>query len=216
MKRTLFALALFAIGMAGRAQISHEGTQFSAADVAKANTAASAAGMAQMDKDIVTLCNLARLDGTRFWNSFAAPYLGGTSNANTVSLKADLAAVKGLPMLQVDASLQKAAAYHAADLGATGETGHKSSDGTTFPDRVRSYYEGGYIAENCAYGCETALEVVMQLLVDEGVPSLGHRKNILNPQIVAIGVATRQHLEWRCITVQDFGDRLNTPQPTAE
>lgn len=197
-------------------QVSHEGTQFSAADMAKANTAAKAAGMTQMDKNVIMLCNLARLDGTKFWNSYVEPNLDGKNNANTTSLKADLAKVKDLPMFQVDASLQKASAFHANDMGVTGGTGHNSSDGTSFANRVRSYYSDYNFAENCSYGCETALEVVLQLLIDKGTPSLGHRKNILNPRLIAIGVTTSKHTKWKTNTVQDFGGSLITPQPLAE
>lgn len=195
------------------AQFNFANTGFTAEEVAKANTAAKAAGMTQMDKDIVALCNLARLDGKRFWNSIAAPYLNGQTSTYIVSLKADLFAISDLPMLQVEASLQKAATFHATNMGNSGEAGHDSPDGTKWNDRVTSFYKSSYVAENCAYGNDSAIGVVMQLLVDENIETLGHRKNILNPAYKAIGVATKPHIEYDFNTVQDFGDKVVTHQP---
>ncbi|MBQ2096650.1 MAG: hypothetical protein II480_00625, partial [Bacteroidales bacterium] len=59
-------------------------------------------------------------------------------------------------------------------------------------------------------GMGTAIGVVMQLLVDDGLSSLGHRKNILGTKYVAIGVKTTTHRQWRTVTVQDFGDKVIT------
>lgn len=193
------------------AQFYFANTEFTAEEVMKVNTAANATGMSQMDKDIVALCNLARLDGKRFWNSIAVPYLNGKTNAYIVSLKADISAISNLPMLHVDASLQKAATFHATNMGNSGSVGHDSPDGTEWDVRIKSFYNRYFFAENCAYGNDSAIAVVMQLLVDEGTESLGHRKNILNPSFKAIGVATKPHIKWNYNTVQDFGDEVVTP-----
>lgn len=60
---------------------------------------------------------------------------------------------------------------------------HMGSDGTWPLDRMRK--EAGWIRdgnENIARGKGEPRDIVLQLLIDSGVPSRGHRKNILNPE----------------------------------
>ena len=183
-------------------------TEFTAEEIAKANTAADVKSMTQMEKDIVFYCNLARLDGTKFWETYHAEYITSNS-ANVVSLEEDLRTIKDLPMLVPEKSLMAAAAAHAQDMSDNDFFDHTSFDGTDFAQRVYCYYSGNAIAENLSAGKSTAMGVVIQLLVDEGVRSLGHRHNILDDRYCAIGVKTTTHKTWRTITVQDFGDTMN-------
>ena len=41
--------------------------------------------------------------------------------------------------------------------------------------------------ENMAFRCDSALEVVLQMLVDDGVHSRGHRENLLNDEFRCCG-----------------------------
>jgi uncharacterized protein YkwD len=183
-------------------------SDFTAEEIAKANTAANIASLSQMEKDIILYCNLARLDGTKFWAKYGDQAKGSASYVS--SLESDLKAVKDLKMLIPEKSLMEAAAYHANDMYRNNFFDHTSSDGTSFSKRVYSYYGGNAIAENISAGMSTALGVVMQLLVDDGVSTLGHRKNILGAKYSAIGIKTGQHKQWRTVNVQDFGDKVIT------
>lgn len=182
---------------------------FTAEEIAQANTAANTS-LQQIDKDIILYCNLARMDGARFWNNYAIPFLGSKSTRNTLSLRNDLAQIGGLPMLYPDKGLCAAAAAHASDMGQNNFFDHSSHDGTNCFDRVRKYYNSYQMAENIAAGNNDALAIVMQWLVDEHTPSLGHRKNILNSELNAIGVCSGAHRTWGTISVQDFGDKVIT------
>lgn len=186
-------------------------SEWSSQELAKANTA-QGTSLSQDEQLIFLYSNLARLDGAKFMRTYAAKYLTGNS-PYVASLKRDLQQVKNRPMLQPEKNLCYAAALHAADMGSNSKTGHTSTDGTSFSKRVRKYYDGGYIAENCSYGKFDPLDIVMQLLIDENVSSLGHRTNLLNAQYVAMGTSIKPHKYFSINCVQDFGDKLTTPMP---
>jgi len=110
-----------------------------------------------------------------------------------------------LPPLTLSAGLSRAAADHAADQGKTGRTGHAGSDRSTMKARVERYGDWSRtIGENIAYGAETARDVVIQLIVDDGVASRGHRANIFNPGFLVVGIAFGSHPAYRTVCVQDF------------
>lgn len=61
-----------------------------------------------------------------------------------------------------------------------------------------------YWAENCDYGNLDGADVIVHLLIDGGVKSLGHRENCLNPNYQFVGVAQDTHTKYRFVTVMDF------------
>lgn len=205
---TILLLCLAAMPLAAQ--------QWTSEQLARANTARNASYLSEQEKQVIFLCNLARMDGALF----AATYLeqhtpNDPSNWYIASLYRDLQSVKGRQPLYPDRRLYATAAYHAADMGRSGRTGHTSSDGTDFADRVYGGLgEKTYIAENCSYGYnnDQAINIVVQLLVDANVPSLGHRKNILNPDLSAIGVAIAPHAIYGYMCVMDFAKLANVRQ----
>lgn len=181
--------------------------QWTAAEVAKANTA-KGTSLTQEEKNVIYLMNLARLNGTKFRDTYAKGYLGNKSSSYISSLYSDLAKVSNLPMLVPETYLTKAAVAHAQEMGRSGQSGHNSLDGTDAFTRIENHgYQGYAMAENCSYGESTAIGIVMQLLVDEGVSDVGHRKNILDRDHKAVGVAIRSHTYYKSNCVQDFGDK---------
>lgn len=178
---------------------------FSQEQIDMANTAKDASYLTDEEKLVIQYCNLARLDGSAFSTAFLAD-LKSSDNSYEKSLLDTLESIKNLPMLVPNEQLCKAAEFHANDIGPKGERGHNSTDGTSFADRVRSFYSGNAIAENISYGYNDALKIVRQLLIDKGVESLGHRKNILCDKYCRIGVAIRYHKEYNNCCVQDFSD----------
>lgn len=110
-----------------------------------------------------------------------------------------------LPPLALSRGLSLAAKDHAADQGRTGATGHTGSDRSDVDRRVRRY--GSWdrsLGENIAYGGETAREIVIQLIVDDGVASRGHRANIYNPAFLVAGIGVGTHPVYGTVCVQDF------------
>ena len=170
-----------------------------------ANTAANTQ-LTEQEQQVIYLCNLARLNGKKFWDTYASKHINNKRSSNISSLKSDLLGISNLPMLEPESALCKSATYHAEDLGQTGEVGHTSSNGKSFSERLESYFDCMAYAENCSYGYSQAIDIVMQLLIDDNVASLGHRKNILNPKYKSIGVSIRPHAKYRYNCVMDFAD----------
>ena len=205
---TILLLCLAAMPLAAQ--------QWTSEQLARANTARNASYLSEQEKQVIFLCNLARMDGALFAATYLAQHTpNDPSNWYIASLYRDLQSIKGRQPLYPDRRLYATAAYHAADMGRSGRTGHTSSDGTDFADRVYgSLGEKTYIAENCSYGYnnDQAINIVVQLLVDANVPSLGHRKNILNPDLSAIGVAIAPHATYEYMCVMDFAKLANVRQ----
>lgn len=175
------------------------------------NTAKDMTGLSMEEKKVYVYVNLARLDGHRFVEEYVIPYYEGkkVDKGYYESLISDLEVVKNRSMLRPHKKLIEAARYHAEDMGKKGMIGHVSSDGTTMSARLERYFPNySRIAENCSYCYAGALDIVMQLLLDRNVPSLGHRKNILQDGMEYMGVAIAGHSEYSFICVQDFGKEM--------
>jgi len=178
---------------------------FTQSQINAATTFSSADYLTDEEKNVIFYCNLARLDGKAFVEAFLSD-LKTSQDSYEKSLVDTLVKVKDFPMLVPNKKLSEAAAYHANDIGKAGVVQHESTDGTKTFDRIRQYYQGGYMAENISCGYSDALSIVRQLLIDKGVESLGHRKNILGINYTRIGVAIREHATYRHCCVQDFSD----------
>ena len=61
-------------------------------------------------------------------------------------------------------------------------------------------------AENISAGEDEARAVVIQLIVDDGVPGRGHRTNLFNPDLHQAGAGSAPHREYRVVTVIDYAD----------
>lgn len=109
------------------------------------------------------------------------------------------------PILKPSKGMTKACELLVYDQSSTGRTGHKGSGNTSPSDRLN--YFGtytGYMAENIHYGdCEPAF-IVISLLIDDGVKSRGHRKNILDKSFNYTGVAIGDHKEYGEMCVNTF------------
>ncbi|GHV25269.1 hypothetical protein FACS189498_3340 [Spirochaetia bacterium] len=84
------------------------------------------------------------------------------------------------------------------DQGKTGKTGHDGSDKSTPFTRIERY-GGGYnrAGENLAYGSNTGRDIIVDLLIDDGVPSRGHRTNIMERRFSQTGVSFGTHPQYR-------------------
>lgn len=172
--------------------------------IAKANTAGDAGYLTEEEKKVILFNNLARINGPLFTETFLAEWLKDKKPSRyTRSLIKDLKSVKDLPLLYPYEDLTRTAREHAEKSGRRGSTGHQD-----FDRRAKEAFKNySLFAENCAYGFESAFANVVELLIDEGVSDLGHRKNMLNPQFNAIGVSIQPHKSFRFNLVMNFGKK---------
>lgn len=145
------------------------------------------------EKEAVYWINFTRLYPKRFCKEILLPFLEQfpeIKSSYTKSLVKDLNAVLPVPLILPAEKLNTIAHKHATDLGSNGyRISHNSSSGASFQKRMN---EGGIfscVAENIYEGKQRALQSVLFLLIDNGVPGLGHRKNILDQKMHSLGIA---------------------------
>jgi uncharacterized protein YkwD len=111
---------------------------------------------------------------------------------------------KPQPPLALSPGLCLAAADHCREQ-AGGAVGHYGSYGSDPGNRISRYgmVSQGW-AENIAYGRYTAREIVLALIVDDGVRGRGHRKNIFNPTYNVAGAAYGSHARLGSVCSIDF------------
>jgi hypothetical protein len=174
-----------------------------------AHTAKDISSLKELEKQVIFFHNLIRMDPPLFDETFVEKYMNDRPSLakmdHGVTLRTDLQEKGRLPLLFFDEKLYQAAEWHAIDTGEKGITGHVSSDGSKFRDRMKKFGASGR-AENCSYGRNGAYEIMMGLMVDLYSETKGHRRNILFSTFKRIGVASRPHKGYGSNIVMDYGD----------
>ena len=115
-----------------------------------------------------------------------------------------LKSAQPLPPLSFSPGMSRAAADHCADQ-ADGGFGHEGRDRSHAGQRIARYgnFSGGW-AENISYGKASARDVVLALIIDDGLPARKHRKNIFNPIYNFAGAAFGRHARFGTMCSMDF------------
>jgi uncharacterized protein YkwD len=100
--------------------------------------------------------------------------------------------------------MSQAAADHCADQR-SGEIGHEGSDRSSPGSRISRYGIWSISwGENIAYGKTSARDIVLALIIDDGVRGRKHRQNIFNPKFRFAGAAYGPHARYRSVCSIDF------------
>lgn len=107
--------------------------------------------------------------------------------------------------------LARAAAELVRESGRTGDTGHYGRRSGGPGQRIEKQGEWtGRVGEVIGYGPTDARLMVMQLIIDDGVPDRGHRKNIFSRDFRLGGVECGPHPRYRNMCVIDFASGFRT------
>lgn len=144
------------------------------------------------EKGFVYWVNLFRSNPKWFYEQAVTSFLKQFPQANTAeakSLRDELMRANPIPGFLLDERLIKPAKAHALDLSVTGRLSHVSSSGKGFSERMETVGNFTCAAENLFSGNEDPLEALILLLLDHGVPNLGHRRNLMSPSLQRVGVS---------------------------
>lgn len=122
-----------------------------------------------------------------------------------------------LEPLQSAPGLVMSARQQVAGQGASGEIGHRGADGGSPWARMAAWGQWtGRAGENISYGYAGARTIVVTLIVDQGVPNRGHRRNIFCRDFKVAGAACGPHARYGAMCVIDFaGGFLAKGEPVA-
>ncbi len=165
---------------------------------------AAAEFMTEGERKAIAYTNLARL----FPQKFDAFYLDWLQQQDDeegwekyqsgdlyyASLHADLLKMKPLKPIQASKKYWRAAHFWAQYSGKRGLLGHD-----------RPWYPVKYEAEVCAYNpSDDPMELILDLLIDEKIKSLGHRRILLGKWTLA-GASIQPNTGYGWCLVMDFG-----------
>jgi uncharacterized protein YkwD len=140
------------------------------------------------------------------WSTTLRTQEGATATREAISA---LRAQAPVNPLTPSSALSAAARDLVRDQGATGGTGHVGSNGSTTASRIAAHgtWTVTY-AENIDYGPVVGgRDVIEDLLIDDGVPDRGHRRNIFQLSARVVGIACGPHRVYGsvCVMVQTGG-----------
>ena len=169
----------------------------------KCNTAVNAAYLSNSEKEVIYILNLIRSYPALFANTVLKKYPALSGNGyladDTYYFKSLVNTLLTLPPLQIlypDKDCFISAKSHAYQSGITGYVGHERK----VPD---SKLKKQYYGECCDYGHKDPLDIILSLLIDEGIPSLGHRIVCLT-NYTKLGVSIQPHKRYGTNAVLDF------------
>ncbi len=186
------------------------------------HTAVHTSYLSPLEKEVIFEINKLRSNPARYARDYIEPlkkhykgklfyYPGDNPLKTKEGVKALYECVRELkretpkPLVSPDRGLSYAARYHVQDQSKSGRVGHYSSNRAGFRERIEKYGKWNIrIAENIAYGNISAKQIVIYLLIDDGIYSRGHRKNFLQEDFRKIGVATGSHPYYENMCVMDF------------
>jgi len=160
--------------------------------------------MNNVEKEVIFYCNLVRVAPKKFLQTIVPKYISSRKLDNSsylTSLQRDLKKSKKLPPLTANNDLYEVAKVHAVSSGKKGTIGHQN-----YTKRFQHLNDVFSVdGENCDYGNSEAIDIVFSWLIDEGIPNLGHRKNILDPEFNHTGVAIAPHKTYEVNAVMTYG-----------
>ena len=110
---------------------------------------------------------------------------------------------KPLNELILNKDITQACKDHIEDIGPKGLTTHEGSKGCNIGDRIEKYCEwDGATAENLDFGFQKAENILLNMIIDDGVKERFQRMNLFNPEFNYVGIAAGPHKEYGiCVAI---------------
>jgi len=161
-----------------------------------------------LPQQVLDEVNLARTQPAQYAQIIAAQAdsLRGSEGPKAVREAIDyLQHARPLQPLTWSRGIGQAALAHTLDMGPRGGRGHSGSQGESPWKRMSRFGTfQGYAGENIAYGRYDARSIVVALIVDDGIRSRLHRRNLFNRNFNFTGIAVGPHATWGNMCVMDF------------
>jgi uncharacterized protein YkwD len=157
----------------------------------EANSALNEDYLTDEEKKIYYYLNLVRMNPKLFADTYLN-HLRNSRNKYESSLYSELQKLAPLPVLKPNRKLYESAKCHATESGKSGYVGHSRTKCTKY-----------FMGECCQYGFSNALDIIISLLIDQGVSSLGHRKICLG-RYTELGASIQPHKSYGVNAVLDF------------
>jgi len=190
------------------------------------DTAKDADYLSALEKDIILEMNKVRTNPKKYSDLYIQPRLQYYNGKHysvpgqiTILTQEGAAAVNACisalsradsaGILIPEKGLSLAAKDHVSDQSRTGQIGHNGSDRSTPEIRMKRHGTFGgkwALGENIAYGETSGRGIVCGLLIDDGVPSRGHRANIMSKVFTQIGAAYGSHTRYRTSCTITYAD----------
>lgn len=168
--------------------------------------------MSKKESDILLYINLVRTNPEKFEKEILNPFLKKNkkySKKYIKSLKKDLKNLKILSPLNYSEKLFIFARHHAKTTGKKGKVGHKSIYLKGYKSRTKKLLKNySVVGENIHYGLDNPKKIILELLIDDGIKGVGHRKNILSNEYKYASVSIQPHKKYIFNTVIEFGGVL--------
>lgn len=176
------------------------------------NTAKDIGYLSAEEKEVIYYINVVRTQPKLFAQYYLKNYLDTAPIKQTVYLNSlinELNSMQAVEILEPQFDLFEVAKKHATEMGLQGKTGHTSLSGESYESRASDLSERYEKAmENCQYGYSDGLSIVIDLLIDEDIPDVSHRKSLLHKEVKYIGAAIRKHKVYRYNCVIEMGYQL--------
>lgn len=184
------------------ASVSSFSQSWSKSQFDEANTARDISYLTKSEKETIMYINLCRLFPKEFLELEVNPYQIDEDYGDSVvkefkefkrSLQSDLQTRTPCQSLKFERALFLDAKCYSREISKNDRNPHGRID-----CKKNNY------AECVSFGEETGKDIALQLLVDAGVASLGHREICLYKSFSKIGVSCNSHSEYKFCAVAEF------------
>ncbi len=159
-------------------------------------------------KEFLYWVNYSRNNPVKFWDSVVNPIIQAFPSLNTIeakSLKSDFKKAGRLPMFSLNEKLINTAQFLAGDIaGKKAAPSHTSTNGDDFGKRMMKAGIKTCAGENISLSGQGSIMAVVLLYLDINLPDLGHRKTLLDHNLVETGIGYAPYGKKQLFFVQDF------------